>query len=48
MRIGPRFIALALLILVAAVACAGDGSNESVDGPTEVTGPALVMFYTDN
>ena len=48
MRIGPRLIALALLILVTAVACASDGSNESVDGPTEVAGPALVMFYTDN
>ena len=48
MRIGPRFVALALLILVAAVACASDGSDESINGPTEVAGPALVMFYTDN
>ncbi len=48
MRIGPKIIALALLILVVAGACSGGSANEAVDSPTEVTGPALVMFYTDN
>jgi hypothetical protein len=48
MRSTPKLIALALLILVAAVACAGDVSNDSTDGPAEAAGPALVMFYTDN
>ena len=48
MQIGPRLIALALLILVIAGACSSGDSNESVDTPTEVAGPALVMFYTDN
>ena len=48
MKIGPKLIALALLILVVAGACASDGSDEPIDGPTEVAGPALVMFYTDN
>jgi hypothetical protein len=48
MKVGPKLIALALLILVVAGACASGSSNESIDGPTEVAGPALVMFYTDN
>jgi len=48
MRIGPKLIALAVLILVAAVACTGGGSDGSGSRPAEVTGPALVMFYTDN
>jgi hypothetical protein len=48
MRVGPKLIALALLVLVVASACTGGTLSESVDGPTEVAGPALVMFYTDN
>ena len=48
MRVGPKLIALALLILIVAGACSGGSSNEPVGGPTEVAGPALVMFYTDN
>jgi hypothetical protein len=46
MRIGSKLFALALLILVAAVACTG--SEGAAGEPVEVTGPALVMFYTDN
>jgi hypothetical protein len=48
MQVGPKLIALALLILVGVGACSGGSSNEPVGGPTEVAGPALVMFYTDN
>jgi len=48
MRVGPKLIALALLILVVTGACSNGSSNEPVGGPTEVAGPALVMFYTDN
>ena len=48
MRSGSRLIVLTLLILFAASACVSSGSNEPLEGPTEVAGPALVMFYTDN
>lgn len=48
MRIGLRLIALAIVLLVVTAACSGAGSDESGDAPTELTGPALVMFYTDN
>jgi hypothetical protein len=48
MQVGPKLIALALLILIVAGACSGDNSSEPFNGPTEVAGPALVMFYTDN
>jgi hypothetical protein len=47
MRIGSKLFALALLILVAAIACTG-GSDDTDSESAEVTGPALVMFYTDN
>ena len=39
---------LVLFVLVITAACSGGDSNELVDGPAEVTGPAMVMFYTDN
>ena len=48
MRFDLKLIAMALLMLVVAVACSSGDSNASVDKPTEVAGPALVMFYTDN
>ena len=48
MRIGPKLLVLALLVVVFANACAKGSSNEPVGAPTEVAGPALVMFYTDN
>ena len=47
MRIGSRLLALALLVLAIAVACSSGNADESGNNP-EVTGPALVMFYTDN
>lgn len=48
MRIGLRLISLALLLVLVTAACSGAGSDESGDTPTEVSGPALVMFYTDS
>lgn len=48
MRAGPKLLVLALLVVVFAGACANGSSNEPVDAPPEVAGPALVMFYTDN
>ena len=48
MRFGPKLIALAFLVLVVAGACTNNSPNEPIDGPAEVAGPALVMFYTDN
>ena len=48
MRVGPKLIVLALFVVVFVGACANGCSNEPVDAPNEVAGPALVMFYTDN
>ena len=48
MRTGSRLIALAILLLVITAACSGNDADESGDTPDEVSGPALVMFYTDN
>ncbi len=48
MRMGSRLIALGMLLLLITVACSSAGSDELDSGPTEVAGPALVMFYTDN
>jgi hypothetical protein len=46
MRFGLRLITLALLLLVAVAACS-TGSSDDVES-VEISGPALVMFYTDN
>jgi hypothetical protein len=44
----PELILIFLLVLVIAAACSG-GETEPVDTElTEVSGPALIMFYTDN
>ena len=48
MRKGFQLITLVLLMMVVTVACGTRFSNETATGSTEVTGPALVMFYTDN
>ncbi len=48
MNIGSRLIASAILLLVVTVACSGSNEGESENPPVEVSGPALVMFYTDN
>lgn len=47
MRNGARLFALVLLLLAAVVACTSGNADEPSNLP-EVTGPALVMFYTDN
>ena len=41
-------IALFLLLLTIITACSGSRTNESTEASSEVAGPALVMFYTDN
>lgn len=40
-------VLLGLLTLALATACAGDTPKEAPAAP-EITGPALVLFYTDN
>ncbi len=48
MRIGSRLIPLIVLILSLTAACADSDSGEAGTEETNVEGPALVMFYTDN
>ena len=48
MRIGSRLIPLIVLILAITAACADGDSDEAGAEVTNVIGPALVMFYTDN
>jgi hypothetical protein len=38
---------LLVMLLLSAIACSDSGSTESPEA-AEVSGPALVMFYTDN
>ncbi len=38
---------LGLLVLALTAACAGNTQTEDPEVP-EITGPALVLFYTDN
>jgi hypothetical protein len=45
MQRGLAFLIFPLLVLL--VACSGEESGES-GGQAKTTGPALVMFYTDN
>ena len=48
MKIGSRLIPLIVLILALTVACADSSAGEAENEETNVEGPALVMFYTDN
>ena len=48
MRIGSKVIVLIVIILALASACANGGADEARSEETNVEGPALVMFYTDN
>jgi len=48
MRIGSRLIPLIGLILALTAACADGEADETGTEETNVEGPALVMFYTDN
>jgi hypothetical protein len=47
-RRGSFLIVLAILIIAAVAACTGDDAKETGSEAVDVTGPALVMFYTDN
>lgn len=46
MRVWWRLLLLMLLIGGVTAACGGETAEET--GQPQLTGPALVMFYTDN
>ncbi len=44
----PGFIALFLSLMFIVSACSDSRTNKATEASTDLAGPALVMFYTDN
>jgi len=44
----PGMIALFLSLMIIVTACSGSRTNDSTETSSDLVGPALVMFYTDN